>query len=174
MMIVPMAFNHLNSNALQRCHSLLAIHIAQPILVEPMEPDTKLVSRAVYLMLLKHGKRSDPFPGITVFCLTNGMAGLIVGVENRNPDLVLTLELDCSESMNMVSSRNDLQTKDAVLPRSWQVILILTQLERTSGYNMRLKQRVAGSPYQGYVDGAALHQPPLTQSNRLLHQSYSI
>ena len=48
-------------------------------------------------------------------------AGLIVAIENRNPSYALKFEADCTNSMNMVSSRNAMKTTDYIRPLSWYI-----------------------------------------------------
>ena len=53
---------------------------------------------------------------MTVYSLMTGMCGLVVGVENRNPMLMLKLDCYCSKSMNMVCTRLQMDTIDFIPP----------------------------------------------------------
>lgn len=188
--VVPMAFNHMSTkttlpvnpstvdceeesvNGHRRC--VLAIYSARPVLADSVIPPPTILADTLYYILKHSGKRMEPFPGMTIYSLMTGMCGLIVGAENRNPMLMLKLDCNCSESMNMVCTRLQMDTVDFIPPLHRQITTILTQLERTSGYSVGFDSRFQAVPAHIPIDPAVLHIPPFTDRNRLLHQPYPL
>ena len=77
--------------------------------------------------------------GMTVYYLSGGWAGLVIGVENRDPDLNLQIKCNCNDSFNVVATRGDLLTMDVIPPLHRQIIVVLTQLEISGGHQINHK-----------------------------------
>jgi len=156
---------------------LLSIHSSKKLLVETLPPPTFLLADALISLTVSMGQRHEGRQGMTAYYLTKGWAGLVVVVENRFPDKRIQVICDCSESVNVVSTRAVLKTVDSIPPRSRQVIIILTQLEGIGGFSIshRLTHRVSHrSGLHDWGPPGFNHLPTLDPGVFYLHASRPI
>lgn len=118
--VVCLSFNHWHTpfeSCDQYPNFLLAIHSSKRLVVETLPPPSFLLSDAIISLTLAEGQRHEGREGMTAYYLTKGWAGLVVVVENRFYDKRIQVICDCSESMNVVSTRAALKTVDSIPPR---------------------------------------------------------
>lgn len=142
-------------------------------MAEQISPQKYILADAIISLTLARGQRHEGREGMTAYYLTKGWAGLVVMVENRHENRWIHVKCDCQESYNVVSTRGNLKTVDAVPPLHRQVIIILTQLEGSGGFSIahRLTHRLATS--QNLCDwgepGSGSHIPELDFQTNGLH-----
>ncbi len=178
-LVVCMAFNHWNTgfsdDSTQFPKYVLALHSSKKILVEQLTASSHLLADAVINLTLAKGQRHEGREGMTAYYLTKGWAGLVVMIENRHQDRWVQVKCDCEESYNVVSTRGELRTADAVPPLHRQVIIVLTQLEGSGGYSIahKLTHRLSSSHglHDWGPDGGQMteHEPRLDEGLRGLH-----
>ncbi|CAG2107155.1 unnamed protein product [Medioppia subpectinata] len=147
-LIICLAFNHWQTSiesVEQYPKFLLAMHSSKRLLVETVLPQTFILADAIINLTLSKGQRHEGREGMTAYYLTKGWAGLVVVVENRFPDRCIQVICDCSESVNVVSTRATLRTVDSIPPLHRQVIIVLTQLEGSGGFSYSVADCVAQS-----------------------------
>ncbi|XP_071036347.1 calpain-15 isoform X2 [Parasteatoda tepidariorum] len=173
--VVCLAFNHWHTSLNtyeQYPRFLLAIHSSKRILVEKVLPMPHILADAIILLTVAKGQRHEGREGMTAYYLTKGWAGLVVVLENRLPDRCIQVICDCSESMNVVSTRATLRTVDSIPPLHRQVIIVLTQLEGSGGFSIahRLTHRVSYSGgLHDWGPPGTNHVPPIDRKVFGLH-----
>lgn len=177
--LIPLAFNlwTLSTKSVVKHNFVLTVHSSKALMVE--EVDTShpkyqyAMASAVLELTVAKGKREGVRDTVTVYSLMHGWSGGFFVVENRNADRCLHIKCDCTESSNVVSTRGVLRTADCIPPLHRQVLMILSQLERSAPYHLsrRLLHRMDRSP-TGLGDWASPgvnHDPPLTAHVMGLH-----
>ncbi|XP_035213124.1 calpain-D-like [Stegodyphus dumicola] len=173
--VVCLAFNHWHTslNSFEQFpRFLLAIHSSKRLLVEKVLPMPHILADAIILLTVAKGQRHEGREGMTAYYLTKGWAGLVVVLENRLPDRCIQVICDCSESMNVVSTRATLRTVDSIPPLHRQVIIVLTQLEGSGGFSIahRLTHRVSYSGgLHDWGPPGTNHVPPIDRKVFGLH-----
>jgi len=147
-LVICLAFNHWHTGAVasaQYPEFVLALHSSKRLLVEQLNSSYHLLADAIINLTLAKGQRHEGREGMTAYYLTKGWAGLVVMIENRHQDRWVQVKCDCQESYNVVSTRGELCTVDAVPPLHRQVIIVLTQLEGSGGFSIahRLTRRLS-------------------------------
>lgn len=150
--ILCTAFNHWQTKSIQYSLEypkfLLSIHCSKQLLVETSRPLNHLLADAVIKLAMAKGQKHYAREHLTAYYLTKGWSGLAIVLENRSRNHYIQVVCDCSESMNIVSSRGELKTVDCIPPLHSLVVIVLTQLEGTVGFSIahKLTHRVSAAP----------------------------
>ena len=177
--IVPVSFNFWytgsvegNSNNLYN----LVIHSSKASVIEQEVCRPFLMADAmIELCITKGSVTSRGLANSCLYTLSSGYSGLIVVAENCNDNVCLHIELDCENSVNVVSTRRTLITKDSVPPLHRQVLMVLTQLEGSSSYsiNYSMKYRLSSNRFLNTWPGSEgkreVNLPKITQETLALH-----
>ncbi|CAG7734073.1 unnamed protein product, partial [Allacma fusca] len=134
---VPLAFNHWHSGGESPYpRYVMSLHSSKKVLSDQIAPPPYMLADAIIRLTMERGQRHEGREGMTAYYLTKGWAGLVVVVENRHDDKWIQVKCDCQESYNVVSTRSQLKTVDAVPPLHREVIIVLTQLEGSGGFSI--------------------------------------
>lgn len=173
--IMCLAFNHWNTKIVSYSHYpkfLLAVHSSKRLLVETITAPPFILADSIIRLTIEKGQRHEGREGMTAYYLTKGWAGLVVMVENRFADRCVQVICDCTESVNVVSTRSTLRTVDSIPPQHRQVIIVLTQLDGTGGFSIahRLTHRVSySSGLHDWGPFGTNHVPPIDRFMYGLH-----
>ncbi|KAH9425508.1 Calpain-15 [Dermatophagoides pteronyssinus] len=148
--VMCLAFNHWNTKIVSFSHYpkfLLAIHSSKRLSVETITGPPFVLADTIIRLTMERGQRHEGREGMTAYYLTKGWAGLVVVVENRFGDRCVQVICDCTDSVNVVSTRSTLRTIDSIPPQHRQVVIVLTQLDGSGGFSIahRLTHRLSYS-----------------------------
>ncbi|XP_065199791.1 calpain-D [Planococcus citri] len=173
--LVCLAFNHWHTGIEEPANYpqyILAIHSSKKLLVEQISPPGYVLADTLINLTLAKGQRHEGREGMTAYYLTKGWAGLVVMIENRHDKKFIHVKCDCKESYNVISTRGELLTTDAVPPLHRQVIIVLTQLEGSGGFSIahRLTHRLANDAFVfNWATNGAPHSPEIDDKVAGLH-----
>lgn len=178
--ITSLAFNHWSTGGYpgKEQNYVISLHSSKAIMVEEVHtvdnPKYKYAyADAVIQLALGNGKKEGIRDGVTCYTLMHGWCGGLFVVENRFPNCHVHMKCDCTDSSNLVSTRNSLLTKDSIPPLHRQVIMVLSQLERMSPYHLsrRLvhRQDYSGGGLGDWAPRHVTHEPPLNEFVTGLH-----
>ena len=134
--VLPLGFNQMLVTA--RAPFALAVHSAKPMLVRRVRLSCSAYARALVERAKRRGKVERPFDHMQVYTLTQDGGIMIVAV-NSHPRAAFGVDLDCSDSFNLVSSRGSLLVTDAIQPMHAQLLLVMSVLEESGGYRWSLQ-----------------------------------
>ncbi|ESO93662.1 hypothetical protein LOTGIDRAFT_104705 [Lottia gigantea] len=122
-------------------HYVLSIHSSKAVMVDEITTYRNrlyehILPDAIIQLCIAHGHAQEIRDGVTLYNLMNGWAGGIFMVENRLPQNYVQIWCECNDSSNVVSTRGELETKDAVPALSRQILMVLSHLERTQPYHL--------------------------------------
>lgn len=178
--IVTLAFNIWTLSTKppdQRCTYVMSVHSSKALMVEELFTKTRkyeyALADAIYQLAVCKGEQEWIRDTVTVYSLMQGWSGGLYMIENRSPDRSIHVKCDCTDSTNVVSTRGSLASVDSIPPLHRQVIMILTQLERTSPFHVsrRLLHRMNTTPtgLGNWAPPGVNHEPYLTLNVESLH-----
>ncbi|KHJ87489.1 hypothetical protein OESDEN_12739 [Oesophagostomum dentatum] len=127
------------------CHSIttlgsrkiqghLAIHSSKPIFADMISCPAAMYTDSLVQLTLKEGRLHSSLNGVYPRYITDDFSGLLLMVENVLEDMWVHVKVECSHSVNVLSSRGTLDVADSIPPLSRQIIMILTHFEPTQTY----------------------------------------
>ncbi len=88
---------------------------------------------------------------------------------NRHSSKSLDVELDCSESTGLLSSRGSLRSEDSIPPNSRQLMMVLTSINKYNGYSWSRKIKYIHRHMSNFG-----HRPPLAAANKDIHWPHKV
>lgn len=152
--IVPLCFNQRRALAPRRY--VATCHSDTPLCVEQVPNQAAVTAEALCLVARKHGTCKQPHPGISLYTM-QCQAGIMITCENATAR-AFSVEIDCSDSSNVISSRDHSQDLllccDVVPPMSKQVLMVLAPKEGVDSWSFSMKTAYMPAP-----DGEETHLP---------------
>ncbi|VDK61176.1 unnamed protein product [Cylicostephanus goldi] len=114
------------------CHSLstlgsrkiqgfLAIHSSKPTFADMVPCSSALYTDSLVQLALKEGRLHSSLNGVYPRYITEDFSGLLLMVDNVLEDMYVHVKVECSNSINVLSSRGTLDVADSIPPLSRQV-----------------------------------------------------
>lgn len=173
---VCMAFNHWDTSRAEAGGTVseypyvLAVHSSKPVLAEQVSAEGCMIGDAVISLALAKGDKHSEIEKVTTYTLSKCWTGLIVVVENRHVDKWVHVDMDCRANCNLVSTRGEFLTKDAVPPGHREVITVLSPKDGKemvfSEYSIRY---VLASCSTVVAGGTLSNSPPIDHHLQGLH-----
>jgi calpain-15 len=126
---------------------------AKPLLLEPTYLSDPEIAAALGSYVKGGGKRHRAFEDMVIFSRHDG-AGWLSYAENISARMSFRVELDESDSFNVLPSRGSLNTMDILPPGKGQLLQVLTHGFADHGSRMSSKMR-----FQADYRSAELHSP---------------
>ncbi|CAI5442119.1 unnamed protein product [Caenorhabditis angaria] len=179
---VIMCFNLKNENKKSLIMNIVC-HSSKPIFCETIRQTSKMLNRAIRKIVLKDGiVVNDMQSGTAIRTLTHKFCGMIIMADNFLNNRWLHLRIDCSESINIQSTRNSLETNDIIPPMSYGIVQVLSKIDEMSqfGVKYKLKKKIRRREYfdPNVIYEASiipdLQNYPLLDDSDLIHTSHSL
>lgn len=146
----------------------MVVHTRFPIFAEHIQLSRKMAQESLHQVIIKEGDVvQNTNNGVVIRTLTNKFRGMIIMADNCLENKYLHVGVDCSQSMNIQSSRGMLQIVDVVPPLSRQVLIVLSTIDDSAQYRVSnsLKTLVHHKKYllpEMWYE-AAISSPPKSQ-----------
>ncbi|CAG2253619.1 CAPN15 [Mytilus edulis] len=176
--IACLAFKHLDGGKhgshVQR-DFVLTIHSTQNIVVEENDSVTAgykhfLADTLIQLAVDKGKQKSLKESKANTYSLA--LDGIILIVENKDVKEYLSIQEDCRNSRNLMSTRGSMFTKDVIPPGHRQLIFLLTRIDNRAGYGYQSSSSYISSGAQSlehYGDITKKHIPEILRELECLH-----
>ena len=120
---------------------VLSIHCDKKFKLKEVPFDNIAYELAMKLPILSYGDRTDLFGNnsVILFTLRNGFFGNSYAVQNKKTDVCVRLELDFSDSVNVVSESGSLKTPVVVPPNQSMLVHHLAPENQKLGWSSKWK-----------------------------------
>ncbi|EGT57661.1 hypothetical protein CAEBREN_31012 [Caenorhabditis brenneri] len=164
----------------------MVVHTRYPIFAEHIPLTRKAAQESLHQVIIKEGDVvQNTNNGVVIRTLTNKFRGMIIMADNCLENKYLHVGVDCTQSMNIQSSRGMLQIVDVVPPLSRQVLIVLSTIDDSAQYRVSnsLKTLVHHKKYllpEMWYEAAisapkSQHYPPIdSSSSDVIHSITSV
>ena len=120
---------------------VLSIHCDKKLSLKEINFDRKVFDLALLLPVLADGERTDLFNdgSVLLFTLKSGYNGNTYVAQNNKPDLCAQIELDFSESVNIVTEKNQVNNAVTIPPSTSKIVHHVMPAELSIGWTCQWK-----------------------------------
>uniref|UniRef100_A0A8R1I4C6 Calpain catalytic domain-containing protein n=1 Tax=Caenorhabditis japonica TaxID=281687 RepID=A0A8R1I4C6_CAEJA len=127
----------------------IVVHTRIPIFAEFVPLTSRNIVESLEQMVIRIGEVVNSVEsGVVIRTMTQNIRGMIIMVENWHNNKYLHVGVDCSESMNIQSSRGMLHVYDVIPPFHRQVLIVLTTIDDSAMYKVSNSLKTLANRHQ--------------------------
>ncbi|XP_052077598.1 calpain-15-like [Mytilus californianus] len=176
--IACLAFKHLDGGKhgshVQR-DFVLTIHSTQNIVVEENDSINAgykhFLADTLIQLAVDEGKQQN-LKENKASTYSLALDGILLIVQNKDEKEYLSIQEDCSNSRNLMSTRGSMFTQDVIPPGHRQLIFLLTRIDNRAGYSCQSSSSYISSnssTLEHYGDKTTIHKPAIQRELEGLH-----
>uniref|UniRef100_A0A0N4ZRZ8 Calpain catalytic domain-containing protein n=1 Tax=Parastrongyloides trichosuri TaxID=131310 RepID=A0A0N4ZRZ8_PARTI len=125
------------NNDIDKCDLILSIHSSKTIHASVLPASSYFYQRCLSILIKTHGKcEHTSISNIMVYKMNQHSCGIITYVENISKNKCAYIECNVGSNNNLLRTRIDASTFDAIPPFHGMIIHIFTQMEPTQSYQL--------------------------------------
>ncbi|CAI2353124.1 unnamed protein product [Caenorhabditis sp. 36 PRJEB53466] len=162
----------------------IVVHTQHRIYAEIVPLSTRAAMNSLQQVVIKEGDVVESTDsGVIIRTLTRNFRGMIIMADNRMENKYLHVGVDCTESMNIQSSRGLLKVDDVIPPLSRQLLIVLSTIDDSAQYKVcnslrtlvhRHKYLLPQMSYEASISAPKSQHYPAVDASNPLHLTYSV
>lgn len=133
-LLIPISFSNISDG--KNLKLVVAVHSAKPLVAEEIKLPPTAVTDCLIQLAVKEGRKQVSANGVVSRFVGEDFDGHLLMYDNLEERAYLQVHVDCSASMNVISTRSTLKAIDSIPPLHRQIVMMLSHFEATQGYSL--------------------------------------